>query len=67
MFINNNNSCLSEIEIDNILNYAYLDMRYIDYSIDNFNGVAFLTFNYIKDAKKYAKVYPNSFINVWQI
>lgn len=33
-----------------------------DYSIDNFNGVAFLTFNYIKDAKKYAKVYPNSFI-----
>ena len=34
----NNNSCLSEIEIDNILNYAYLDMRYIDYSIDNLNN-----------------------------
>ena len=34
----NNNSCLSENEINNNLSYAYLDMRYIDYSIDNFNN-----------------------------
>ena len=34
----NNNSCLPENEINNNLSYAYLDMRYIDYSIDNFNN-----------------------------
>ena len=33
----NNNSCKSDIEIEKILQNAYLDIRYIDYSIDNLN------------------------------
>ena len=33
----NNNTCLSENEINNTLKYAYFDLRFIDYSIDNFN------------------------------
>ena len=33
----NNNTCLSEIEINNTLKNVYFDLRFIDYSIDNFN------------------------------
>ena len=33
----NNNTCLSENEINNTLKYAYFDLRFIDYYIDNFN------------------------------
>ena len=33
----NNNSCKNENEIEKILSNAYLDIKYIDYSIDNLN------------------------------
>ena len=34
----NNNSCLTNEEIDKRLKYTYLDIRYVDYKIDNFNN-----------------------------
>ena len=34
----NNNSCLKNEEIEKTLKYTYLDIKYIDYKIDNFNN-----------------------------
>ncbi len=34
----NNNSCLTNEEIEKTLKYTYLDIKYIDYKIDNFNN-----------------------------